>query len=195
LKPIIKQGIRILRPFEYELLRDGAGKLENQTNLDCLLLTGARYIEAQRLQEHKEWLDGIFVHIPAWAQKKLKKIAGKRRPRTQRERWIRLNPLGRNKLPYFFKNTPLPSIQGWSKNLKRWARQVDLDPEGLSAKTSRKTWESWLLFYYPELTMQICLSQGHTTTVSLQHYAGMPFSNQDRKDMSSWVEGWKDEED
>jgi len=33
---------------------------------------------------------------------------------------------------------------------------------GLSAKTFRKTWESWLLFSYPDKAMEIALSQGHT---------------------------------
>ena len=36
-KPIIKGGVRILRPNEYETLRDGAESVENQTILDSNL--------------------------------------------------------------------------------------------------------------------------------------------------------------
>ncbi len=61
-KPILKGGVRILRPAEYDLLREGAKTLENQTRLDVLLLTGLRYIEAQRLQGNPDWLDSKFIH-------------------------------------------------------------------------------------------------------------------------------------
>lgn len=73
--------------MEYEQLWKGARSQENQTRLDALLLTGLRYVEAQRLQENPDWLDGKFVHLPEYAQKKVK--------RQQRERWIRLSDKGR----------------------------------------------------------------------------------------------------
>jgi len=53
-KPIIKGGVRVLRPAEYELLWKGARSQENQTRLDALSLTGLRYVEAQRLQENPD---------------------------------------------------------------------------------------------------------------------------------------------
>ena len=99
-KPIIKGGVRVLRPMEYEQLWKGARSQENQTRLDALLLTGLRYVEAQRLQENPDWLDGKFVHLPEYAQKKVK--------RQQRERWIRLSDKGRTIVRYFFKAKPLP---------------------------------------------------------------------------------------
>src|SRR5437016_6852512 len=85
-KPIIKSGVRILRPGEYELLRDGAENVQNQTRLDALLLTGLRYVEAQRLQENPDWVDKRFIHLPEGAQRKAL--------RQQRERWIRLSTRG-----------------------------------------------------------------------------------------------------
>ncbi|GAH15823.1 unnamed protein product, partial [marine sediment metagenome] len=57
-------------------------------------------------------------------------------------------------------------------------------------KTTRKTWESWLMFFYPQRAMEIALSQGHTTVTSLQHYLGMPFTEVDRVEMAQFVEGW-----
>jgi len=62
-KPILKSLVRILRPGEYKPLREGAGTLENQTRSDVLVLTGLRYIEAQRLQTNPGWIDGWFEII------------------------------------------------------------------------------------------------------------------------------------
>src|SRR5437879_6855080 len=95
-KPILKSGVRILRPNEYEQLREGARTLENQTRADGLLLTGLRYVEAQRLQTNPDWLDGRFVHLPAYAQRKTK--------RTQKERWVTLSSKGASPLALFLQN-------------------------------------------------------------------------------------------
>jgi len=180
--PILKGGVRILRPCEYEALREAAKKLENQVKLDALLLTGLRYVEAQRLQMHPEWFDGRFINLPEHAQRKWK--------RKQRERWVRLNPLGQSILPFFFKAKRLPSWKAWTLNLKRWAEWAGLDPVGLGPKTTRKTWESWLVTCYPQHLALICLSQGHTELTSLQYYLNMPFTEVDKLEMRKWVEGW-----
>ena len=57
-------------------------------------------------------------------------------------------------------------------------------------KTFRKTWESWLVFYYSDKVLQIALSQGHTTITQYEHYVNIPFEEYDRKEMRKWVEGW-----
>ncbi len=77
-QPIIKGSVRILRPSEYERVREGAEILDNQTWLDALLLTGLRYVEAERLQDHPDWIDGRFVHLPDYAQKKVKRKQSER---------------------------------------------------------------------------------------------------------------------
>ena len=84
----------------------------------------------------------------------------------------------------------LPSYQTWQENLQTWARRSGLDPVGLCAKTTRKTWESWLMFYYPERRFEIALSQGHTTVTSLRHYLNMAFTDYDKMCMKEFVEGW-----
>ena len=169
-----KLETRILRPHEYRALLDGCPKTDLRTILKALLYTGVRYIELQRLQENPSWFDGDFVHLPS--EKALKK-----EKRTQRERWVRLNNQGKMVMEYFIGlKTKVPAYQGWNVNLKRWAKRAGLDPKALSSKTTRKTWESWLMFYYPNQVMAIVLSQGHTQTTSLQHYLNMPFTESDR---------------
>jgi len=153
-KPIIKGRVRILRPAEYEQLRKGAETLENQTRADGLLLTGLRYVEAQRLQNNPDWVDGRFVHLPEHSQKKVR--------RRQKERWVKLSSKGVSILPYFLKTTPLPNWKAWTQDLRRWAARSAMEPEGLGPKTTRKTWESWLVASYPERALEIFLSQGHT---------------------------------
>lgn len=60
----------------------------------------------------------------------------------------------------------------------------------ICSKTTRKTMESWLTFYYPGRSLEIALSQGHTTVTSLRHYLNMPFTEVDRLQMKEYVEGW-----
>jgi len=183
-KPIIKEKVRILRPGEYNALREGARELENKTNLDTLTLTGLRYVEAQRLRENKDWFDGTFIHLPEAALLKAK--------RKQKERWVRVSPRGSSVLQYFFEVKALPSYKTWTENLERWAKRSGLDPVGLSPKTTRKTWESWLVSCYPERTAEIFLSQGHTTMTSLHHYLNMPFLRSDKEQMLEWTGGMFD---
>lgn len=173
---------RILRPSEYEVLREGAGKLENQTLLDSCLLLGARYEECRRIQKNPEWFDGNFIHLPSEAQKKVR--------RTQTERWIRLSSMGKAILPYFFEVRKMPAVQAWNENLLRWIKRGGFDQVGISARTLRKTYESWLIFSFPAATNLIYLSQGHTTLTSLQHYVNLPFLEEDKRLMKHWVEGW-----
>jgi len=181
-QPIIKENTRVLRPFEYAQLRQGAGSISNQTRLDSLLLSGVRYVEAVRLQRHPKWLDHQFIRLPEFASRK--------KLRTQKERWVRLSTRGVATLPHFFESRRLPDWGTWRGDLVRWAQRSGLDPEGLGPKSLRKTWESWLLFCYPQKTMQICQSQGHTELTSLKYYANLPFTETDQQAMQEWTSGW-----
>ena len=91
--PIIKSGVRILRPSELLILRKVL-KPEQQVLVDSLLLTGMRYEELLRFREPEEWLDSNSIHLPEWAQRKVK--------RRQLERWIRLSIRGKATVPNLF---------------------------------------------------------------------------------------------
>ena len=179
-KPVKKRPFRILRPVEYEAIREEA-RNHHRINLDVLLLTGLRYEEARMLQKHPDWFDGEFVYIP--------EMKGKRKEK-QMERWVRLSDLGKHMLPLFFRNKRLPARQNWRDNLIRWAEKAGLDPAGIGVKVTRKTWESWLVFSFPDRIADIMFSQGHTLITSIKHYQGLPFTEEDKKGMEKYVSGW-----
>jgi integrase len=172
----MKGKVRVLRPSEYRLIREVA-KREKQILLDSLLLTGMRYEELVRLRRNEDWLSGKFIYLPEWAEKKAK--------RKQKERVINLSIMGRSILPQLFQiNVPSRSA------LDKWLHYNFLLIEGLSAKTLRKTYGSWLLSLHPERLMDIALSQGHDELTELNHYMKNGFEDRDRMEMKEWIEGW-----
>jgi len=182
--PIIRRKVRILRPNEYKALLRNCTKPHHRTMLQALLYTGMRYIELQRLQKYPSWFDTDFINLP--------RIADRKVMRTQPERTVRLNQTGKTVIEYFLRlDEPLPAYQNWRDNMRRWGERAKLDPQGLGVKTTRKTIESWLMFYYGQNRMaEIALSQGHDTLTSLNHYLNMPFTQVDRLEMQPLIEGW-----
>jgi integrase len=180
--PILRNGVRILRPSEVRLIVDEI-KPDYQIMFKTLLLTGMRYVEAKRFQNNPEWYDGDFINLPNGAMLKQKAKMS--------ERSIRLNNLGRMLMPLFLNlKHDLPTRVSWREDLRRWAVNVGLKPNGLCAKTTRKTWESWLMYYYPERRLEIVLNQGHTDATSVKHYLNMPFTESDKVAMGEYVSGW-----
>jgi integrase len=182
-RPIIRADTRVLRPSEFKALLDHVPKTDHQTMLQVLLFTGMRYVELQRFQNFPSWFDGDFIHLP--------KEACLKKERTQQERWVRLNQQGKMVVRYFKESRRhVPTSQSWNMNMKKWGENAGLNPVGLTVKTTRKTWESWLMFMFPQHVAMITLSQGHTQITSLQHYVNMPFTEIDKMEMRQYVEGW-----
>jgi integrase len=73
--------------------------------------------------------------------------------------------------------------------IRRLSRRT-VEGSPINNTTFRKTWESWLLFSYPDKAMEIALSQGHTELTQLRHYANLPFLDKDREEMNEFVVGW-----
>lgn len=182
--PIVKNKVRILRPVEFKALESEVLKLHHRIMLQTLLFTGMRYIECKRLQQNPKWFDGNFIKISFGAGINKKQIRNK-------ERWIRLNPLGKMAVTnYLNLKEELPSNQTWRENMIRWGESAGIETIGLCPKTTRKTWESWLMFFYETKPLQILMSQGHTGEISLKHYLNMPFTTQDKMEMEEYVGGW-----
>lgn len=181
--------VRVLRPDEYEAIRGQAALSagDGVAHLDVCLLTGARYVELQRLHENPGWFHGNFVHLPAEASLKVK--------RHQVDRWIRLSDRGGPAVVRFLQVSQLPEMHAFQAQLRRWSTAAVVDPLGLSAKSLRKTWESWLTSVWPERFLLIVQSQGHTKTTSIDHYLNLPFQRDDKVRMMPWLAGWTDDFD
>ena len=183
---------RVLRPSEFMAMYNviAKGNRDDLTNFTMCLLLGARYGECQRIQNNPKWYDGnIYVHIK---ENKVKRVV--------KDRYIRLSNKGKTLIGYFFSgniNRLLPCVQTWDEKLKRWAQLAGITDDkatGITSRMLRKSWESWLMFYYPNYVLHIMDSQGHTLTTSAKHYTRLPFDEEDAKIMREWVEGWNPEE-
>ena len=178
-------NVRIFRPDECRQFIKAIPKKNYQLTFKALLYSGMRYIEMQRFQKHPEWFDGDFIHLPIMAIRKKK--------RKQLERWVRLNPAGKEIINNFLYNKeikPLPDYKTWRENLIRWAEIADIDPKGLGSKSTRKTWESWLVFCFEGKLIVVLKSMGHTETTAIEHYVNLPFTRQDEEAMEEFVGGW-----
>ena len=152
--------------------------------VEALLYSGMRYIEVQRLYENPNWFNGDTIHLT--------KDAIKKKKATISERYVHLNQAGRRAIRYFLsgKNN-LPDYSTWRENLKRWMKKARLYPDYMSPKTTRKTWESWLVWYYQEKIATIFGSQGHNELTALRHYVNLPFNTGDKEEMKAFLEGWE----
>ena len=179
-----KQKVRILRPWEAKALDNAIPKYEYQMIFEALLYSGMRYVELERFQKYPEWFNGDFIHLPS-------QLASRKAKRKQKERWVRLNPAGKKVIRSFLNvDKKLPSYKDWTDDLCRWAKYANIDFTALGPKTTRKSWESWLVFTYENKTLQIFQSQGHTQMTALQHYLNMPFTDNDKLQMKEFVDGW-----
>jgi len=185
MKPILKAGVRILRPGEYEILREAIPKLHHQIILDTALFTGMRWVELERFKKNPQWYDpqGGYIYLPPEASRK--------KERTMRERYVFLSSRGKAIIPLFLKlEKGIPGRITWNENLKRWAERGGLDPVGLCAKTTRKTWESWLMASFPDKALLIAMAQGHTQITALNHYLNLPFSPGEKEKIKEYTQGW-----
>jgi integrase len=156
-----KFQIRILRPIEFEIIRNA---MDPDTRRICtsLLLTGMRYAELQRLRENPDWLDGKFIFLPRGSMLKVKA--------KQSKRTIGSSDVWKTLMPDLFQcPRPLPELSALDMELRRLSKRI-LERAPVNNETFRKTLESWLVFYYPDKSLQIALSQGHTTTTRYKHY-------------------------
>lgn len=178
---IIKEGVRIFRPHEFASLFNAIPKNEHKQMMEAELYTGMRFSEARWLQKNPKAFDGNTILMPS----------SKKQAR-HKERFIRLNKNGKRAVKYFIDSKKkLPTIQTWDENLIRWAKKAGLDIEGICAKSTRKTWEAWLMSQYGcEHQIEIFLSIGHTKETALEYYLMMPFSDKEKQDIKFYTDGW-----
>jgi len=172
--------VRIFRPYEIHAILRAIPKNEYKDKLEALLFSGCRYSEMKWLYDNKSYFKGSFLKI------KNTKILIK-----QAYRYVKLNNQGQRSIENFLRcKTNLPSYATWNENLKRWCEKANIEPDNACAKSTRKTWESWLVIKYPSRIAEIFISQGHMETTALRHYLMFPFSDIDKNDMKYFTDGW-----
>ncbi len=176
--------IRILTPGEYQKIKNVIPQKRHRTLFDILMITGMRYIEVQRLWDHREWYlkKDNMIHLPEEAQKKHK--------RSQLERTIHPLPgMFELLMDNFFEERRPPAESNWNRDLRNWAENASINPYGLSAKTTRKTIESWMI-KAGMLESSVCLRQGHDNLTSMKHYQGLAFSADELRDIEKQLIAW-----
>ena len=186
---ILKNGVRIFTPQEYEALRGAVRKDSSRVVLEALLFTGMRYVELQRLKKHREWLlrERACIHLPADAQRKPR--------RRWRERFVYLTPQGLAAVERLFsRNVKIPRREAFNTSIRSWAEKAGIGTQGVCAKALRKTWESWLVVSFPWAIDLIAMNMGHTNLTALNHYLQLPFSDAEKERIKVYTAGWRGED-
>jgi len=174
-------GTAIFKPEELRNLINSIPRNSDKDKFEALLYSGCRYTELQEVHGKQHRL-----------QQSSLKVRNTKALVKAKNRYVKLNRQGERAINNFFRGSNLPSYVAWWQNLKRWCRNAGINPSGVGIKSTRKTWESYLVTIYPQLTERIFLSQGHTDLIALKHYLMIPFSKEDKEGMLYFVEGWNE---
>jgi integrase len=142
-----------------------------------------RYKELKLFAEHPEWFhfNRKIIIIP------------KNYTKTKDERKVNLTPQFSEMLYYFLHGghrLKYSVYQSWSQNLRRWAALAGVEhSEDLSAGSTRKAWESWLIESGCSLS-RILASQGHDMNTSMKHYYNNDVTPEERIMMKEMTQGW-----
>lgn len=183
-QPILKNGIRVLYPQEYQKLISAIPKHHNKLIIQSLLHLGCRFTELIAINENTSlFKDNRYIHLTKnEIRKKKTKI---------KDRHILLSVFGKDivkefvKLP--FKISPRQSL---NKSLVRWCKAAGINPEGMCLKSFRKTLISWLVATQEHQYIKVLSSIGHDSITSLRHYLTIPFTVEDRALIKSIMYGW-----
>jgi len=181
---IFVKKVRVLTPDDYDNILLQIDKPYQRRRFLILFWSGMRYAEFERFHSNPEWYIKTrnAIHLPEHAQRKVK--------RKQLDRYIHPLPeLLQEIISQFHLDPKPPCLQGWNQSLKRWSEKAGLNPYGMSAKTTRKSIESWMIAAgVPENV--VYLRQGHDRITSLQHYQGLPFTEAEKTEIKRRLAGW-----
>ena len=183
---------RVLTPTEADQIRAVIEKPTSLALYDLMLYTGLRLSEVKQLADNP----GIFDQ-----ERRTITIRSGKVKASQLSRNVCLSDKGVLAVEAYLKTPSVPSSPHvWQANLIRWSQRARLlaipgheqsnNPTGITVRTTRKSWESWLLAAYPEKVINITLSQGHTETTALRHYFNISFTAAERETIRDQVTGW-----
>lgn len=191
-KPLEIAGSRIFTPLEVKRIQKVISKPSLLALFNLLLFTGMRLSEVAELARKPLLFDPVRRCIEIHSTKSKAKTAVRK---------VRLNDQGIEAVKEYLKNPYVPSSSStWQNNLIRWSRQAHLtefdypdspsNPYKVTVRSTRKTWESWLISCYEEKLPTITKSQGHTETVALKHYIDFGFMQDELEQIAGYTAGW-----
>lgn len=195
-KPIVVQNTRILTPSEYAWLRRYLPTELHREFLDGLLVTGMRATEWEAfVRDDFDWYDQPrrSIVVPEYAVKKVKVKVKRRNIMLSDAGILAIDKLIRRQdaIP---KNAPLlhmPLRASWGVTLRRAAYKGRIpDPDTIVPKSTRKTWESWLILTHPNNSLQITMSMGHDDRTAMRHYLGLGWSVQELIEAKEYTRGF-----
>jgi len=180
IQPLSVDWKRYLQPDEVELLLRAIPKYDLRVKFKVLLYTGCRYTEVERL-----------FHNPGWYKNGKILMRSEKPESVHAYRFIQLNRQGQEAVEAFFElDKPMPSTNTWTENLRRWAKRALICDAPMDCRVTRRTWESYLAFMYPDCLPLIALSMGHNTETALRFYVSFPFDESDRQRMFQYTSGF-----
>jgi len=186
-------GSRVLTPAEADAIRSVISKPSARLLFDVLLYTGVRFSELRQLAADPARLDDELGTV----------LIASTKPRARYAvRNVHLGDRGRAAVrAWLDAGAKMPnSPTSWQQNLIRWSALAGLaplpgataagNPYGITVRTSRKTWESWILTACPEQIINIVVSQGHTESVAIRHYVNLAWTPAEREAIRAETAGW-----
>lgn len=186
---------RVLKPFEFDKLKEQPRRIDNEILLNLMLNSGMRYSEIKRFAKN------INKHITDrnqdmwWFRRNDKKIdLPKTATKTGKARSVVLTDAFTEGFYSHIRakgGLKVPTFQATNQNLRRWAIGAGIDrPHLIGIRTLRKTWESWLVIADKNWG-RILSSQGHKDTIALQHYIDLKdFTEEDKREIIERVRSW-----
>lgn len=199
---IIKQNTRILTPSEYESLKKVMDAPHYPIICDAMLLSGMRPIEFKRFQPDWYKASRRVIKLPDGACLKQKCEFKERTITLSMSGCDAFDRLVSERVKYKGKMVSVldlrPEKVSFGDTLKRYAIKAKL-PEGtithrdgttytgpdagISPKMFRKTLVSWLVALYPEKSLYIQASMGHSQDTIVQNYLGLGFTREEMEAM------------
>lgn len=203
---LLVQGTRVLRPSEWEKLRNGmltdyqrglvrgyisAGDVAKSAQMeryqivcDMLMHTGMRIVEAKELKP--EW------YRPARRVIVIPKSAIRKKKCLYTERTVMLSLPGCDAVDRYLKSgLAWPTNKsGFRAALIRYAIKAGISPTGITTKMFRKTIVSWLMACYPERALYVAASMGHDIPTLQKHYLGLGWERAEVEKMREYLKEW-----
>ena len=171
-------------PTEYERLRACMSE-KYQVYSDVLLMTGLRPIEFWRMD--KSWYRAArrCLELPVGACLKQKC--------QWTQRTVLLSLPACDAVETYLNCTGVERLNENSMRdaYRRYAIKAGLSTTGITTKMFRKTWVSWLVACYPEQSLNIAASMGHSIEVMRTNYLGLSFPRGEIVKMrEKYLDGW-----